>query len=131
MTDAKRDLISLGMSSPERFYMEWSRGFLPLPFISCSAQQLYSGFQRWCNLSGERYYPSQTNFGRAISRIGRGQIKKGAVKYEYQSDVKQRIVYMVGKNPENKTKSQWIEDASALFDSHLQKYRGFARANNE
>lgn len=131
VTDAKRDLISLGMSSPERFYMEWSRGFLPLPFISCSAQQLYSGFQRWCNLSGERYYPSQTNFGRAISRIGRGQIKKGAVKYEYQSDVKQRIVYMVGKNPENKTKSQWIEDASALFDSHLQKYRGFARANNE
>lgn len=124
MTKAKEELIRLGMSPPERFFMEWSKGFLPLPFMSCSAQQLYSGFQRWCYLSGERWPPTQTYFGKTIDRIGRNLVKRSVIKYDYNSDVKQRTVYLVGEQPKDMTKAQWIEGAADLFDKHLKKYRG-------
>lgn len=122
-TEAKDDLITLSMSPPERFFNDWSKGFLPLPFISCSAQQLYTGFLRWSSLSGERWPPTMTLFGRTIDRIGKGLVRKSLIKYDLNSDVKQRTVYLVGDKPDDKTISGWVEGASSLFEEHLKKYR--------
>lgn len=122
-TKAKAELIELGAPSPERFYSDWEGGILPFPFISCSQQQLYSAFQRWCSLNGERFPPSQVRFARDLLRAGKSSIRKDLVRYDYQSAVKQRIVYLVGSKPDGKTKSQWVEDASNLFEGHLQTYR--------
>ncbi|MCM1513336.1 MAG: DUF5906 domain-containing protein, partial [Oxalobacter formigenes] len=123
-TEAKTELIDLGAPSPERFYADWEKGILPLPFISCSAMQLYSAFQRWCTVNGERFPPSQTRFGRDVIRVGKNALRKIPVKYEFQSAVKQRIVYMVGQPPPDKKKSEWIENACSLFEDYLKKYRG-------
>ncbi len=123
VTDAKSKLIMLGLSPAERFFREWSGGFLPLPFICCSAMQLYHGFNRWSHLNGERFPVSQQMFGRTIERIGRGLVKRAAVKYDLGSDVKQRIVYLVGDEPIDRTRQDWVEGASQLFEDALKKYR--------
>lgn len=123
MTQAKQDLIELGLSPPERFFNEWEAGLLPLPYVCCSAMQLYSAFCRWSYLNGERFPPTQTLFGRTISRIAFGKITKGAVQYELMSDVKQRTVYLVGDKPEDRSREKWVEDGSNLFEKALQKYR--------
>lgn len=123
MTQAKQDLIDLGLSPPERFFKEWEAGILPLPFVCCSSMQLYAAFCRWSYLNGERFPPTQTLFGRTISRIGFGKISKGAVQYELMSDVRQRTVYLVGDKPEGKTREKWVEDGSNLFEKSLHKYR--------
>ncbi len=122
-TDAKHNLISLGLSPAERFFREWSGGFLPLPFICCSAMQLYYGFARWSHLNGERFPVSQQMFGRTIERIGVGVVQRAAVKYDLASDVKQRIVYLVGQPPPDRTRQDWVEGASQLFEEALKKYR--------
>ena len=122
--DAKRKLVSLGLSPPERFYREWSAGFLPLPFVCCSAMQLYAGFCRWCHLNGERFPVTQTMFGRQMDRSAQGGVRRAAVKYELGEEVKQRVVYTVGEKPDDKaTIAQWVEDASQLFETALRKYR--------
>ncbi|WP_395008676.1 DUF5906 domain-containing protein, partial [Undibacterium sp.] len=122
-TQAKQDLIDLGLSPPERFFNEWEAGLLPLPYVCCSAMQLYAAFCRWSYLNGERFPPTQTLFGRTISRIGFGKVSKGAVKYDLMSDVKQRMVYLVGDKPEAKSREKWVEDGSNSFEKALQKYR--------
>lgn len=123
MTRAKADLINLGLSTPERFYREWSQGFLPLPFMCCSAQQLYAGYVRWCTLQGEKFPQTQTFFGRIIDRIGRGEVQRAKVKYDLGNEVKQRTVYKVGEQPAGASLNSWVENASSLFDKALKKYR--------
>ena len=56
MTPAKRDLIELGRLSPERFWREW-RGLqiTGLPHHSCTSDQAFRAYRRWCAIEGERY----------------------------------------------------------------------------
>jgi hypothetical protein len=123
-TQAKRNLITLGLSAPERFYLEWKEGLIPLPFVCCSAMQLYQGFQRWCHLNGERFPPSQTIFGGAVERMATGDVVRKLVKYEIgTSAAKQRTAYIVALPPDGKTLSDWVEAGSALFEKDLKKYR--------
>lgn len=131
MTQAKKDLIDLGLSPSERFFNEWEAGLLPLPYVCCSAMQLYAAFCRWSYLNGERFPPSQTLFGRTVSRIGFGKVSKGEVKYELMSEVKQRMVYLVGDKPEEKTREKWVADGSDLFEKALQKYRNVYASDDQ
>ena len=56
MTDAKRDLIELGLDSSERFYNEWigtsAGNELPLRRQSCRSMDLYAAYRHWCTLQG-------------------------------------------------------------------------------
>lgn len=131
MTEAKQNLIDLGLSPPERFYKEWEAGILPLPFVCCSSMQLYAAFCRWSYLNGERFPPTQTLFGRTIGRIGFGSISKGAVKYDLLSEVRQRTVYLVGDQPEGKSREKWVEGASNIFEAALKKYRHVYAPEND
>lgn len=123
VTEAKTKLIGLGLSPPEKFYREWAGGFLPLPYMCCSAMQLYLGFCRWCHLNGERFPMTQTMFGRTIDRVGFGEVRRAIIKYDLGSDVKQRTAYLVGEQPADKSRTQWVEDASSIFEAQLKKYR--------
>lgn len=122
-TAAKDDLIEKSLTPAERFYREWSRGFLPMPFITCGATQLYDAYKVWCEKSGESKYISQTLFSPTVLRYAGGDLEKHVVKYEYGEVVKQRNVFIQGVKPEGKTLSDWVTDASALFEKHLQDYR--------
>lgn len=68
MTEAKRDLIELGLRPSERFVSEWLSGFLPLPLRPCSAEQLYGAFRRWADKMGERFPPAQAAFTNSVRR---------------------------------------------------------------
>jgi putative DNA primase/helicase len=122
-TVAKDNLISLGLSPSERFFIQWSSGELTIPFITCSSMQLYSGFQRWCTLNGERYPPSETLFGRTVGRIGAKQLSKQIVKYDLGEDVRQRTVYMIGERKDGQSIQDFVAGASGLFEAQLRKYR--------
>jgi hypothetical protein len=122
-TEAKQDLITLGLDAPERFYREWAAKCLPLPYIPCGAMQLYWAFQRWCHLNGERFPPTQALFARKMLRQAGPDVRKRMVSYDLENEVKQRTVYLVGEQPAGRTQEEWVEGASRLFDKHLKKYR--------
>jgi putative DNA primase/helicase len=60
-------LITLGMSPDQRFFQYWESGVAGLPFVTCPATDLYTGFKAWCKVNGERFVPNQTQFGRTVS----------------------------------------------------------------
>lgn len=68
MTQAKADLIELGLKPAERFAAEWLGGFLPLPVRPCTAEQLYGAFRKWAEKMGERFPPPQATFTRSVER---------------------------------------------------------------
>lgn|GEM_PF-599878 len=121
--DAKDKLIEKSLAPSERFYREWSRGFLPLPFITVAVNQLYEAFRVWCARSGEPMYTSMTKFSPEIERYAGGTLKKKIIKYELGEEVKQRMVFMVGELPDGRTLSDWAEASGALFEKHYQTYR--------
>lgn len=122
-TDAKDDLIEKSLTPAERFYRDWHRGFLPLPFITCGATQLYDAYKVWCDKSGESKYISQTIFSPTVLRYAGDALEKRLIKYEYGEVVKQRNVFLAGKKPEGKTLGDWVTDTSSLFETHLRAYR--------
>jgi len=121
--EAKDKLIEKSLAPAERFYREWSKGLLPLPFITCGVQQLYDAFQVWCNRSGESKYTSLTIFSPTVERYAGSVLQKKAILYEYGEKVKQRFVFLVGDQPHGKSFREWAEDACGLFDSQLKSYR--------
>jgi putative DNA primase/helicase len=68
VTVAKADLIDLGRPNPERWFLAWSKGELAVSFKSCSADQAYRLYRRWCTVEGEKYPMSKIVFGRMVMR---------------------------------------------------------------
>jgi putative DNA primase/helicase len=120
---AKDNLIEKSLAPAERFYRDWSRGLLPLPFITCGVQQLYDAFQVWCNRSGESKYTSLTIFSPSVERYAGATLRKKAILYEYGAKVKQRFVFLVGDQPDGASLREWAENASSLFEGDLKAYR--------
>jgi hypothetical protein len=120
---AKDALIEKSLAPAERFYREWSRGILPLPFVTCSVNRLYEAFQIWCGRSGESKYTSLTMFSPSIERYAGQDLRKATIKYDLGENVKQRQVFCVGAPPEGKTLREWAEDAGNIFESNFKKYR--------
>jgi phage/plasmid primase-like uncharacterized protein len=127
--DAKDSLIEKSLAPAERFYREWSRGFLPLPFITVSVNQLYDAFKVWCARSGEPMYTSMTAFSPMVARYAGDAMRKHLIKYDLGSKVKQRMVFLVGDQPPGKSLAEWAEGSSALFESELRAYRSRYGAN--
>ncbi|MFZ6724691.1 DUF5906 domain-containing protein [Undibacterium sp. MH2W] len=123
MTEAKRDLIELGLSPSERFFHDWSSQNIPIPFVSCTAQQLYDAFLRWCTLHGERFPPSQSKFGRDLKRVAGSQMQTSPVNVTFGASKRQLVCYWVGDPPEGKSREAWINASSALFEKDLDAYR--------
>lgn len=68
MTQAKRDLIDLGLKPQERFAQEWLDGLLDLPVRLCAAEQLYRVYRRWADMNGVRYPGEQGMFTETVKR---------------------------------------------------------------
>lgn len=52
MTQAKADLIDLGMESGEAFYADWHSQHLPLPLTTCRMEDLYEAYRHYCHRQG-------------------------------------------------------------------------------
>lgn len=60
-------LITLSMTSDQRFFEYWRTGLAGVPFCSCAAKDLFRAYQAWCKVSGERFTVNMTMFGRMAS----------------------------------------------------------------
>ena len=79
LTDAKRELVELGLRPAERFAKEWLGKELDLPLHPCSTGQLYKAFGRWCRMNGDRLPPNQANFSTAVTRYAHNRLSRRVV----------------------------------------------------
>lgn len=52
MTQAKRALIGLSLSSEDRFLADWQAGETGCPFCPAASMDLYAAYLRWCRANG-------------------------------------------------------------------------------
>lgn len=122
MTQAKEDLIELGRQSPERFWREWRRGELGLPHHSCSADQAYRAYVRWCRTEGERYPMSKPVFSRYVSREADTTLTIKLARTGASSVVR---MWLVTPPPEGDF-GVWAREAIEAFETQLQGWVGDA-----
>jgi putative DNA primase/helicase len=68
MTQAKLDLVEMGLDSSERFYNEWREGYLPLPRQTCRSDDLYAAYRHWCQARGESKPARQSTFAGTVAK---------------------------------------------------------------
>ncbi len=125
MTKAKTDLVDLGRKPPERFFIDWRNGFLPLPFHTCTTEQLYRGFKRWCGQSGERFPPNQNVFSRMLLRVSGGEVTGKVMKYDAPGKGAKAVrMFKVFDPPDGQSLQDWASGCVTAFEDRLREYLG-------
>lgn len=130
-TQAKQNLIDLNRKSPEEFWHQWSNHELDLPYQSCSLEQAYKAYLRWCIRTGERYPFKQTQFTPTVLRFAESQsvFAKSKPMNILQDDGRKKTTRMfLVTEPviaEGATEGGWATDCVKGFDNELRKYMGY------
>ena len=139
MTDAKQALIVINRKSPELFWQEWKDGELDLPYMACSAGQLYQAYLKWCQRGGDRYPFKQPQFTPTLLRFCEAQghaarikamnvTRPGAAKKtERMFLVTDPVLRAADASPDSPamTEGEWASSAVKGFGDALRKYMGY------
>lgn len=142
VTTAKLNLIELGYKPAERFMHELLLGYLPLPVCVCSVEQLYKAFRRWCDSTGERFWPTQAIFSAQAGRFAAEKIERDKDGVRLLPMLKTKVIQLkadpsvrgarkavrcwvprgCGPGEEFDTEGEWAESAIKDFDVVLRGY---------
>ena len=123
MTAAKTDLIDLGRPNPERWFLAWRAGDLPVPFVSCSASQAYRAYKRWAQMQGEKFTSAANYFSRQVLREAKESIsvRKSRLGLGTGQTVN---LWCVTPPPEGVNMGVFAADCVESFEATLIKYLG-------
>lgn len=128
-TEAKRALIGINRKSPEQFWWEWAEGELDLPYHTCSMQQAYRAYLKWCARTGERYPFKREQFTPTVVRFSESQDRPTRVKpmkLDSEGAKKVERMFLVCDPPET-GQGAWATDTVATFETELRKYLGWSQ----
>jgi putative DNA primase/helicase len=123
MTEAKTALIDLGRPNPERFYLAWRSGDLPVPFHSCSAGQAYRLYKRWASIQGEKFISANNYFSRQVLREAKDAITLKVTKTGPATTQTARM-WLVAPPPEDVEMGVFVGGCIESFEAHLVRYTG-------
>lgn len=122
-TRAKEELIELGRLSPERFWRDWRASEIAgLPHHSCSSDQAYRAYKRWCTSEGERWPMSKPHFSRLVQREA-GEALSVRVCKAGPANTTLRM-WTVTPPPEGVTFADWAQDSVEAFEALLRRWMG-------
>lgn len=121
-TLAKENLIELGRPNPERFWIAWRDDMLPVTLRSCSADQAYRLYRRWCAVEGEKFPMSKNVFGRMVMRIAGDTVSVRLAKVK-STQIATRM-WFTTPPPEGMEIGAFAQDAIDMFEAALQPYIG-------
>lgn len=130
MTEAKRELIDLGMDSPSRFVFAFERGEIPgFPGKSapalltpCLSQDFFELYGAWCRSQGLKAL-SLPRFANAIKRKHKATTDRKRVGISTNPAT---ILYLPGgqQAPMGRNESEWLDDRISIFKTTLKDYKG-------
>jgi len=122
MTQAKQELIDLGLDSTERFIRAWLDGKLdPVPVVPCRSTDFYSVYRTYCTRAGiPKYAPRHILLGRAGKHK---DLTKTQTHYMASGGRKQATFIFPNNNitpPDTMNKSLWLKDCIDEFTNGMQ-----------
>jgi hypothetical protein len=138
MTEAKHDLIELGMTSTQLFWQDLHEGLLPLPYTVCFGVDLYKAYLRWCAEFGEKMPTKINRFSQEFTSMNgvRRRTKRvphPAAQQELlmdRSKVRKRTMFIVGDAPlaAEQDELAWLKENAWEFNAALMEYLSDGRA---
>lgn len=119
-TSAKNDLIDLGRPNPERWFLAWSAGDLAVPYHSCSSEQGFRFYVRWCKAEGERNSFSRNYFSRTVMRLAADKLSNPVMKLGSKG-VATRM-WLVTPPPEGVDLGVFAKECVDAFEGQLKDY---------
>jgi putative DNA primase/helicase len=132
VTEAKEDLVELGLRPAERFTKEWLKKDLGLPLNPCSTAQLYKAFQSYCRSTGERIPPNQANFTSTVIRYAGTKLDRPkASPSPHQEGTTITLLAPAGTGPvPGVTRFDWASECVSVFEVSLNRYtRNFSEGD--
>lgn len=123
MTEAKTALIDLGRPNPERFYLAWRAGDLPVPYASCGAAQAYRAYKRWAQLQGEKFTSAANYFSRQVLREAKETITVRKARLGLGTGQTVNL-WCVTPPPEGVNMGVFAGECVETFEAQLVKYLG-------
>jgi putative DNA primase/helicase len=119
-TEAKNNLIDLGRPTPERFFLSWKAGELPVPFNTCSSAQAYALYRKWCTAEGEKWPVTQNWFGRMVARVAGDALDIRLVKAAANNTTR---MWLVAPPPVGVDMATWAKDSINAFSEQMNAWK--------
>lgn len=123
-TQAKAELIELGLDSSERFYIDWIDRHLPLPLCTCRTEDLYTAYRSvWCSVQGVSKPAQLSTFIGTLSK--RPGVSKERVRHNkhYSQTVETQSMTITPPGATLPIGAQPIADAINKFAEALRTWR--------
>jgi len=125
VTEAKKDLIELNRKTAERFWVDWSGLELELPYRTCTVDQAYRAFGKYCQRVGDRFPVQKPVFSRMVVRMSESMGKPARIKtmkLQMESGEDRSVRMLLVTEPPDGAQGQWASEAQAEFERLLRKY---------
>jgi putative DNA primase/helicase len=126
LTQAKKDLISLGKDNLLRFYDEWKGGEIDgIKLMPVLTEDIYELYKAWCGRQGVKPSPLNRAIDQLSKRQGMRKERKRFVLSTVFSNPKYFLIPQGGEemNPGN-SESGWLGQCVEAFRQGLNDYRG-------
>jgi putative DNA primase/helicase len=130
VTAAKHDLIDLNRKTPERFWKEWVDQELTLPYHTCSVDQAYRAFTKYCQRIGDRFPLQKPVFSRMLVRMSESMgkpIRVKSMKLKLSDGVERTARMLLVTEPrlaEGQGEGDWASECHTAFEPALRKFLG-------
>lgn len=118
-TKAKDALIDLGRPTAECFWLQWSAGELPVPYHSCSAEQAFRLYLRWCKAEGEKWPVTKNWFGRQVARVAGDAVAIRVCKLGASQTAR---MWLVTPPPSDVEFGVWAASTVEVFETSLKAW---------
>jgi hypothetical protein len=130
-TQAKRDLIEIGMNAAQLFWRDIHDDEIGLPYCPALVQDVYRAYLTWCKRNGEkmpmrvnRFVPAfmTLNGVRRIDRRLPAMRCQQGVWYASEKKSMQRRVLIMGEAPEGADPGAWLCESVLNFANTAEQY---------
>lgn len=106
------------------FWGDWHSGVLGLPYQSCTSEQVYRAYQRWCTLGGERFPLHHGLFTRGLLDHchAKGQPVTVKVMALHADGLRTMSRMLLVSAPPTEALGAWATELVAQFEKHLAVY---------
>lgn len=111
MTEAKERLIDYSRFGWDLFHRDWKAERTPWPYQSCTVEDLYKCYRRWCTANGER----EQTLHKFSGLISTRERRLRDVEFVEFSSVRKATVLVIGSPPDGLSRKAWLGEQIETF----------------
>lgn len=138
VTEAKKDLVEIGMLPSQLFWQEMKDQLIPLPYVPALADDVYRAYAIWCTRRGHKMPESQNRFTPAFMSMNGVRRQTPAVADPDRASeialaedkMRRRRVFTMGLRPQDLDERDWVVAGIKAFRIALRAFEAEGDGRN-